>query len=73
MSGEQYNTDYMNSEFYSDSAYTADISTRMRVPDRCVAVGLRCLNFFSGSHFFKSNSVSEIFKFYPLAIIILII
>jgi len=37
MSGEQYNTDYMNSEFYSDSAYTADISTRMRVPDRLMA------------------------------------
>ena len=24
----------MESDFYSDSAYTADISTRMRVPDR---------------------------------------
>ena len=30
MSGERY----MESDFYSDSAYTADISTRMRVPDR---------------------------------------
>jgi hypothetical protein len=33
MSGERY----MESDFYSDSAYTADISTRMRVPDRLLA------------------------------------
>ena len=35
MSGESY----MESDFYSDSAYTADISTKMRVPDRLTAHG----------------------------------
>lgn len=32
MSGE-----YLDSEFYSESSYTADISTKMRVPDRLYA------------------------------------
>ena len=35
MSGESY----MESDFYNDSAYTADISTKMRVPDRLTAHG----------------------------------
>jgi len=35
MSGESY----MESDFYNDSAYTQDISTKMRVPDRLTAHG----------------------------------
>ena len=35
MSGESY----MESDFYKDSDYTADISTKMRVPDRLTAHG----------------------------------
>ncbi len=33
MSGDRY----LEEDLYSDSAYTADISTRMRVPDRSAA------------------------------------
>lgn len=35
MSGDSY----MESDFYNNSAYTADISTKMRVPDRLMAHG----------------------------------
>lgn len=36
MSGDRY----MDSEFYADSAYTADISTKMRIPEHLMAHGV---------------------------------
>jgi len=35
MSGDRY----MDSDFYNDSAYTADISTKMRIPEHLMAHG----------------------------------
>lgn len=39
MSGGMSGESYMESDFYNDSAYTQDISTKMRVPDRLTAHG----------------------------------
>ena len=39
MSGMSGESNYMESDFYNDSAYTQDISTKMRVPDRLTAHG----------------------------------
>jgi len=43
MSGDRY----MDSDFYNDSAYTADISTKMRIPEHLMAHGVH--NGDSGS------------------------
>ena len=40
MSGE-----YLDSEFYTESSYTADISNKMRVPDRYTIINFYFMGF----------------------------
>lgn len=57
MSGESY----MESDFYSDSAYTADISTKMRVPDRLTAHGALTGNSRNSDPHFVEESGSHMY------------